>query len=90
MTRDKVKQLLPVIQAYAEGKTVQHRSSPTSKWHDVGIFEEITFMDDPGCYRIKPEPREWTIRPHSMSGEIPVVTGPAIDGFIRVREILED
>lgn len=44
---------LPLVQALAEGKTIQHKSDI---WLDL---EDATFVDDPKRYRIKPEPREW-------------------------------
>lgn len=50
MTREEVKKLLPIMQAYAEGKTIQFRVC-NKKWIDI---------DDPSFdvgidYRIKPE-----------------------------------
>lgn len=52
MTREDAKKLLPVIHAYAEGKTIQFRVC-NDKWIDT---------DDPSFdvgvdYRIKPEPK---------------------------------
>ena len=52
MTREEAKQLLPVIQAYAEGKEVQYYYSQGGKW--CGI-EEPSFNAD-AEWRIKPEP----------------------------------
>ena len=54
MTRDEAKQLLPIIEAYAEGKIIEFKDRE-DKWlscEDV----VITFQADPGNYRIKPEP----------------------------------
>lgn len=53
MTREEAKELLPIIQAFAEGKTIQCRTK-NRPWFDLldnklemcGLFE----------YRIKPEP----------------------------------
>lgn len=50
MDRNRAKQLLPIIQAYAEGKTIQSRLL-TSPWYD----EEDPYFDDNIEYRIKPE-----------------------------------
>ena len=36
MTREEAKQLLPIIQAYAEGKTIQVRYS-TNRWEDMYV-----------------------------------------------------
>ena len=57
MTREEAKQLLPIIQAYAEGKTIQVKLKTDSnasceKWVDVDNPD----LDNPRCYRIKPEP----------------------------------
>lgn len=53
MDRNRAKTLLPIIQAYAEGKTIQSRcvKGDTSLWYD----EEDPSFDDDFEYRIKPE-----------------------------------
>ena len=51
MTREEAKELLPIIQAYGEGKIIQYRS-------DVGWIDlegDISFVEFPSLYRIKPE-----------------------------------
>lgn len=55
MDRNQAKQLLPIIQAHAEGKIVQSRciKGDTSLWYD----EEDPSFDDDLEYRIKPEPK---------------------------------
>ena len=63
MTREEAKELLPIIQAFAEGKTIQGRTK-NRPWFDLlnnklemcGLFE----------YRIKPEPK---YRPFNNSKE---------------------
>ena len=54
MDRNQSKKLLPIIQAYAEGKTIQSRciKGDTSLWYD----DEDPSFDDDFEYRIKPEP----------------------------------
>ena len=52
MTREEAKELLPIMQAYAEGKTIQFLDG--GKWADV---YETDFYQSPGKYRIKPEPK---------------------------------
>lgn len=54
MDRNQAKELLPIIQAYAEGKTIQSRyiKGDTSLWYDN---ENPSFNDDDLEYRIKPE-----------------------------------
>ena len=52
MTREEAKEMLPIIQAYAEGKTIQFLDG--GKWLDL---YETDFYKSPDRYRIKPEPR---------------------------------
>lgn len=52
MTREEAKELLPIIQAFAEGKTIQLLDG--GKWLDV---YETDFHESPERYRIKPEPK---------------------------------
>jgi len=55
MNRERVKELLPVFQAYAEGKDIEMRDpdDPLDKW---GVISEPAFARSLE-YRIKPEPR---------------------------------
>ena len=53
MTRKEARELLPLIQAYAEGKTIQ-RIDDKNKWIDLCI---VNFDYSPNKYRIKPEPK---------------------------------
>lgn len=53
MNREQAKELLPVIQALAEGKTVQFKNS-FEDWIDC---DNIMFNWPPKDYRIKPEPK---------------------------------
>ena len=52
MEREEVKQLLPVMQAYAEGKDVQYSNKKVEKWYDA---INPTFNTDVK-WRIKPGP----------------------------------
>ena len=54
MTREEAKELLPIMQAYVEGKTIQYKY--LGKWEDVvseAYFETYPFTK----YRIKSEPK---------------------------------
>lgn len=52
MTAETAKKLLPIITAFAEGKTVEFRNSCSEGW-EVGIDLEFGVV---GCeYRIKPQ-----------------------------------
>ena len=53
MNREKAKELLPIIQAYAEGKTIQYIGVGFENWHEVDNELEIDSMRYK--YRIKPE-----------------------------------
>ena len=54
MTREQAKELLPIIQAFAEGKTIQFRTNNRS-WVDLLDNDiEINALFE---YRIKPEPK---------------------------------
>ena len=52
MTREEVKKMLPIMQAYAEGRTIQFLDG--GKWFDLS---ESDFYKSPERYRIKPEPK---------------------------------
>ena len=55
MNREEAKKLLPIIQAYVEGKTIQCLID--DKWTDVNDDVELYFTDPYYKYRIKPEPK---------------------------------
>ena len=55
MTRKEVKELLPIMQAFAEGKTIQIKKE--GDWLEVGENTEVYFSESPSDYRIKPEPK---------------------------------
>ena len=50
MTRKEAKELMPIIQAWAEGKNIQFLSD--GEWHDIN---QADFTCYPDKYRIKPE-----------------------------------
>ena len=50
--RENVKELLPIIKAYGEGKKIEYFNG--IKWEDR---EELRFSADPDQYRIKSEPK---------------------------------
>lgn len=61
MNREEVKNLLPVMQAFADGKEIQSKTL-TGNWIDVTNPD----WDMARCYRIKPEP---TYRPFRNTEE---------------------
>lgn len=60
MNRQQAKELLPIIKAFAEGKTIQYYTNLTPHWVNIDPNESVNFSDYPSNYRIKPEP---TYRP---------------------------
>ncbi len=54
MNREQAKELLPIIQAFAEGKTIQYHHGDVD-WVDVAPYGVLDFNDDTSKYRIKPE-----------------------------------
>lgn len=52
MNRDNAKEFIPLINALAEGKTIQLMTR--NGWVDIVL---TFFSKDPSFYRIKPEPR---------------------------------
>lgn len=95
MTREQLKAMLPVMQAWCEGKQVQLRTK-TSAW-------QVT--EDPNWtphveYRIKPEPREWWLclscGTYCAVGHGPLnrLLGPHrhcnVNHVARVREVLDE
>ena len=53
MTREEAKKLLPIIQAFAEGKTIQYETR--DGWIDLDAL--YPHSDTLSKYRIKPEPK---------------------------------
>jgi hypothetical protein len=92
MNKENAAQFLPLVQALAEGKTIQYNDNGT--WRDThGDF--VAFGNLPEHYRIKPETREFYIS-FDNGGQIydcqPVgqpIEKLALGTIIRVREILD-
>lgn len=55
MTIEEAKEMLPIMEAYAEGKVIQCRKIGTCEWKD--IFDIQKFSPNLYYYRIKPEPQ---------------------------------
>lgn len=56
MTREEAKELLPIIQAFAEGKEIEFRSKGfDEEWRKVNEIPGLSYSSFD--YRIKPEPR---------------------------------
>ena len=87
MDRERCKELLPVLQAFAEGKTIQCRGMGLD-W--AAVSTNPTWEADE--YRIKPEPREFWINPktNKITSTMPDVARDPMTGFIKVVEVLDD
>lgn len=64
MTRETATQLLPIITAFAEGKTIQ-KNVDQRGWIDLSF---PLFDGSPESYRIKPEPREFWVNQYDDDG----------------------
>ena len=75
MTRDEAKKLLPVIQAFADGKDVQVKQLDGS-WYDIS---NPGFGVGAENYRIKPEPLEcWVLKDSN---------GVMVDACISLKDV---
>lgn len=54
MNRSEAKELLPIIQAFAEGKVIEFRNKSFKEWSEI---ENPSFDPTITNYRIKPEPK---------------------------------
>ena len=87
MNRDRAKELLPIIQAFVDGKEIQYRSHGHANWVDVRVI----YPND-GEYRIKPESREWWLNTRTAEA---YVTKECAEKFalgekiVHLREVIE-
>jgi hypothetical protein len=100
MDRERAKELLPIIQAFAEGKAIQWRASLYDPWITIDCLGDIP--DAKGFeYRIKPEPtkpRDWWINEYANGIGAPYISRDQADECagsnrircILVREVLDD
>jgi hypothetical protein len=65
MNKDKAKELLPLIKALADGKTIQE--DVYGQWLDA---ECPTFYREVWNYRVKPEPRTFDLMIRELDGSI--------------------
>lgn len=84
MNKDNAKEYLYLVQALAEGKTIQTKN--ICGWTDMG---EIHFIDRASSYRIKPEPLEFEMWVDERVDMVRVdMTGMPGWRKIKVREVL--
>ena len=59
MTREEIKKVLPVIQAFTEGKVIQTKNGDET-WITIGKEADLnieSLAEYPDCFRVKPEPK---------------------------------
>jgi len=103
MTREFAQKILPLIEAFSQGKTIQSRLANSSGvWGEWSDEDSPTFsFHDYREYRIKPEPREWYLTPcvvdastlhaHETLESAKMCHAAECEGFepIKVREVIE-
>ena len=88
MNKDNAKDYLPLVQALADGKTIQYEEDSDGNWSSL---TNMHFYDDVK-YRIKPEPREYWL---ATSGRFTLSDKEyesgkwTKNGVIKVREVIE-
>lgn len=91
MNKDNAHEFLPLVQALADGKTIQIESLDGTYWFD-SKGNNPDFSLDPSCYRIKPEPRTFEMWITSTGNMYPTNTFNANQMScerITVQEVLE-
>jgi len=96
MNREQAKELLPIIQAFAEGKTIQAKKAASEQeWQHAQNPTFAALFE----WRIKPEPREYWLLVHDEGETTNLVFdieedahGSCLGGqtVIKVLEVIED
>ena len=94
MNRERARELLPIIRAYAEGKDVQLGSGKNEDGSVLWLDIPDPCWDGHGKYRIKPEPRVFWVHPDNIETILIPDKEARHEGydeppFIKVREVLE-
>lgn len=90
MNRERAKELLPIITAFANGEVIQEKIG-TKDWYD---HETPDFEVDGYEWRIKPKPREFYVcwdnddEPEDAYTEPNERKANKYDNYIKVREVL--
>ena len=90
MNRERAKELLPIIEAFANGEEIQRQFQETID-PDTFKWGTADFIDDVGIFRIKPKPREWYVYD---GNDEPIITkyiddlDPSLRSkWVKVREV---
>ena len=104
MNREKTAEAIFVMQAYNAGTECECRLKVSStikpgKWITMLSYEEPSWNFATTEYRIKPQPREFTLEPTKDAGRYKAFElnterafqfADYMDGAIKVREVLDD
>lgn len=91
-------------EVFENGKKLQYRGSDDYVWHDADQTDVLVWCCDAKTYRIKPEPREFWLKLNGFAegdkgahkawehfpGEVENSKEMKAQGFIKVREVLDD
>lgn len=67
MNRERAKELLPIIEAFANGEEIQ-RKAPDGEW--TALLEKNVLYDTDTEYRIRPKPLEVFMHINRKSGKV--------------------
>ncbi len=84
MNRERARELLPIIEAFANGEEIHKKAAPSHCWEPV---EDVTGL---GEYRIAPKPREFWVwwDDHTLKCRIVIPNESPYRDAIKVREVL--
>jgi len=90
MNKETAHEYLPLVQALADGKTIQmrgHDMAGAEWWDDI---DEFYFDIKPENYRIKIKPRTWEFWEDSLGNLYPITDTPVAHwNRITVQEVLK-
>jgi hypothetical protein len=96
MNAQNAHEYLPLIQALANGKTIQFIDSDGDNhwWADFGEYDELIFDNAPKSYRVKHDPRTFDMWVNSYTGNIAKYVSPNQHDYsfwkrITVQEVLK-
>lgn len=96
MTRERAKELIPVITAFSNGQSLQWNLSNdlSSGWRDLDYNLNPDFDHSSRAWRIKPSPREWWIcfgrcfDSYDVAAEYANSVSQRVSDIAHVREVI--
>lgn len=87
MKPDHIKKLLPILNAYAEGKTIQYKieGDMSAAWRDS--YGELSFTNSPESYRIKPAGIKYRKYLYKTECGFAVGTAPYADPYNSIKDL---